>query len=441
MKYIWSEFLLLGVMACVSCSLVNDLDSREKNNYGSQTSCPAAKAKRCEAIRKELDDLYGQRNAASKIKNGDEVNRVLLEINYRLEKLSLIRDQKDSTDELSKLDQKYAELRKILERTSGLPQGYVRPDGVTVSSVIYQTSELQAVVDVMHAFGDLYIDATPVNADGEQIAEDYSVPMPWSGYWYPLRRDEMFGDRDSPLRKFDRVFGGHAVEWEKSHQLSTTESWEGLCGALSVAAVMTKEPSGPVTYRGETFSVSDQKALLMKAYELYPTKTFGIRYNGDQATDGARSDIRPEVFHRVAESFIKEQKKSFIIDDTAGIEVWNKPIYRLRWRITKDDKVENAYLVKAWPWFVRQRNEISEALTSENDRYAPAPYEYRLYVDPSPRADGKYRVIAGEWLGASKETHPDYVVVPEANGSPKSSNPGINTNLNLILSIVGQSQR
>ncbi len=434
------KILFVWLISCASCSLISDGDSRHKVGYKSQASCPGDKLKQCEDIRKELDALYVQRDAAAKDKNSTELNRLILGINYRLEKLSLIRDQKDNDDELRKLGQKYAELLKILQRSASLPQNYVHPDGVAASSVVYQAAELQAVVDVMHTLGDLYIDASPLNTNGEPVAEDYAVPMPWGGYWYPLSHDEMFGSRDAPLRKFDRVSGGNAVEWEKSHQISTTESWEGLCGALSLASLLTKEPSRPVTYHGEDFSVSDQKALLMKAYELYPTKTFGVRYNGDQATDGARSDIRPEAFHRIAEAFLKEQKRPFIIDDTAGVEVWNKPVYRLRWRITKDDNVENAYIVKAWPWLVRQRFEVSEDLTSENDRYAPAAYEYRLYVDPAVRADGKRRVIAGEWLGASQENHPDYVVIPEVDGKPKSSNPGVNANLDLILTIVGQNQ-
>ena len=47
---------------------------------------------------------------------------------------------------------------------------------------------------------------------------------------------------------------------------------------------MEKEPTAPVEIDGEVFTVADQKALLLLAYEKLDPKTyevFGERFNGD----------------------------------------------------------------------------------------------------------------------------------------------------------------
>ena len=394
-------------------------------------ACQSTQKSACDDLNQQIAALKTERDAAIDAKHLREINRINLEINYRLEKLEFIRDAKLTADNVQKLERKYAELRKVLASEANVE--------TPVTTVAYKEREFQVVAGIMKEFGDLYIGESVRNSTGTQLAEDYSVPMPWGGYWYPLRADDLFGGTDSPMRKFDRATHIQSSDWEVAHKITSSETWEGLCGAWAVASVSTKEPDHEVIYNGESFSISDQKALLTKAFEHYPTKNYGIRYNGDAESDGLRSDIRPEAFHRIAESYLREQKKPFIIDDDAGIEVWNKPVYRMRTVINKDPEKANAFTVQTWLWLVRQRFEIKDDKTSDADRLAPPPLTYRLYVDPLDTNAGKFRVIAGEWLGDSLENHPDYVMVPVTGGKPESANPILNQKLNEIFSIAAHN--
>lgn len=355
-----------------------------------------------------------------------------LAANYQTELTHVLQNSRDLEKERNALDAKYAELTRIVDDD-------LRENELEQSPLVYHPLELEAMLRVKEDFGDLYI-ADPGEAS---VAEEYNVDMPWSGYWYPFRGGELFSFDDSPLAKLDRVAARmnrptDARGWERARsEASSIDSWEGHCGSWAVASATTREPTRAVTFQGETFTIADQKALITKSHENFQSKMYGVRYLGNADTDGTMQDLRPEGFQLVANTILGEQRRSFVIDSDSGIEVWSKPVYRWRWVAKRDPERPGTLRVKGFPFLIRERIGIDDAPTSTADRSGPA-FEYRFYLDPEVRADGKRRVIAGEWIGGSRDSHPDFILAPVVGTPWLSANPEVNKNIDVIETIIRQ---
>jgi hypothetical protein len=284
--------------------------------------------------------------------------------------------------------------------------------------------------------------------------------MPWTGYWYQLRTNLFAKDTTTPLQeslvKLDKVSANigrpvHSMDWELQHAQElglnpdAIPEWEGLCDAWALAALLRPEPTKALELHGVIFTVADQKALLTKLYEsndLNATAAtyFGSRYYGDADTDGELQDPRPEAFHRIAEVMLGERGLAFGIDSDPGIEVWQKPLFKMSWVVAPDPKIPNAYVVTAFPKIVRPLSKPSNLTTAQLMELSPiveAPeYRYRLYVDPTSPATGKRRVIYGEWLDSTRDQHPDSIFVPDPNKALKPANPEVGQAQDIIKSIL-----
>ena len=92
-----------------------------------------------------------------------------------------------------------------------------------------------------------------------------------------------------------------------------------------MAAIRTPEPNKTKVIKGIEFSIADQKALLTFSHLKTNKDVFGIPYKGNADTDGTYQDIRPEAFHQIILTAVGKEGKAVIIDDVAGVQVWNKP--------------------------------------------------------------------------------------------------------------------
>ncbi|TMW55310.1 hypothetical protein Poli38472_013201 [Pythium oligandrum] len=219
-----------------------------------------------------------------------------------------------------------------------------------------------------------------------------------------------------------------------------TPTWYGICHAWSPAAIEEPEPRCAVTKNNVTFQPLDIKALVTQLYDGSNMKTVftGARFNGpDQPenldeygrfTDAARRDVGPGFFHLAIHNIMGIQKKSFIVDATAGAEVWNQPVYSYEVVETEEMEPDEAaqtyfntssysvfnkhatkvvYTKTYFNWVVESTENkpfVSTGLVAEHT--AGAIYEYLLELD------AESNVIGGEWLGDSKKQHPDFLWFP-----------------------------
>ena len=379
------------------------------------------------------------------IRSNDQIraSQLQIELNYFSELHDLRPDDHYPT-QVEALNSKYDVLRLIFadeldnyraagfvsdeQRVQHFREGFLAGPNFTAS---YHPRSLVEVKKVFNDFGELYVKEHKKTDGRAQFKAVQSEQRPWSGFWYPVTSRFLYAGDNAPLRKWDQVLRNRGIDSkiadreESRYSGYISEGWEGLCDGLSVASSTTVEPTKPKTIDGVTFSIADQKALYTYTHVKWPTKMYGIVYRGDASTDGTYQDIRPEAFHRLVTQVLGVEKRPVVIDDTAGVQVWNKPLFRYTWSIEQDPKLSYAYLVKGFPWLVKERQEETNRLTESKDILAPK-YTFRLYVDKSQKKNGRFKVVAGQWTDKSYEDHPDTVTYPIKDGKPESHNPEFN---------------
>lgn len=405
--------------------------------------CSPVFAEKCTEIRSQIEKLEVSLKEATDKNDVAQTQHLSLELGKQRELLQLYLDNHGNDQEkLDALNAKYDTLEKLVDQSQTSLNSTSTDD---VRFKPYTQHELSAVAKVFSSFGDLYIKASEIDADGKPVASTVKVKgeQPWSGYWYPSRGREMFAGDDAPLAKLDRLLAQRGLEngakkIEQDKYDPSSADWSGLCDAWARAAMAEPEPKTAVELDGIRFETSDIKALLIKKYEGFEPETYGYRYYGSAESDGEINDIRPEALHQLIQSVIGKLGKPIGVDDDPGFEVWNKPLFSMRWTAIADTENPDAFLVKAWPRLVRNRSNVSAELTSAFDIKAPV-WEYRLYVDRSQQNADGFKVIYGEWMNGSINTHPDTSFVVQNSPEVHPRNKIVANSLGIIDDLLKKS--
>lgn len=325
-------------------------------------------------------------------------------------------------------------------------------DAIRTADVIRTTTsndrgyfEDEVLEKVTRKYGPSIIDLKKVPY---QTAVTDTGVRPWSSWWYPKKEKRLFYNPsgDAPLQKYDKYRDrwyrkhrgqrapGSATTIEESQYNPNSIIWEGLCNAWAFASILAPEPTIPKSIRfgvsRVVFDVADQKALLMKIYEGIKDdeiEVFGQKFTGDQ--DGwIHPDPFPDQFHRFIEKKIIEDKEAFVMDHNAGVEIWNVPVFKANYSISKIAGRNDAVLVRTWLFTAapNSENEVGNVGTKEMIR----EYHYILYGDII--SGNRLKVKSGVWIKGSNGTdsrkgHPDYFIrIPKPKSvSRESFNPAI----------------
>lgn len=267
-------------------------------------------------------------------------------------------------------------------------------------------------------------------------------------------RDRMFDGRDN-----DDDGEVDECGWDDHDGI---ESWWGLCHAWAPAAILEPEPLHAVEHNGQRFEVSDLKALLLTVYDGTVSTGVGGRCNdrevehddNGRVTSEECRDTNAGAWHVVVTNLIGIHKRAFVEDRTGGFEVWNQPLFG--YQVTRHEEISlarahelletegdtyayNADAVKfievemTTDWLT-EGHQSTQPLGS--DGYVRHDhYHYVLELD----ADGK--IIGGEWVGSSRDQHPDFLWVPTGprTGWSRRSNP--NVDLETVRRLVALSRQ
>jgi subtilisin-like proprotein convertase family protein len=278
---------------------------------------------------------------------------------------------------------------------------------------------------------------------------------------------------------------GPATEWELRHHGrygdTDPDSWWGHCNGWSsyvlnedepVREVWAKMTSGRVeectTDRSGCvlFRLGDINALGAELYWNDAARMLGRRC--EQETSEFQFDASGRInavecrdgnaaaWHIVAANMLGAMQRPFIIDLNADFQVWNYPVYRFE--IDQDDEVtvQEALAEVGAPagtttWIyndqaVRLRKIqmrawiVSDSIPPSTqpaggqlDRYTTIEtYEYILELD----AIGD--IIGGEWIGANKTNHADFIWYSYSNDRTSSDDRYDSDNPNLRYSVFDQ---
>ncbi|GMF32700.1 unnamed protein product [Phytophthora fragariaefolia] len=306
-------------------------------------------------------------------------------------------------------------------------------------------------------------------------------PIPWPSSYWPVYADSInykwAKGKPSPAEKYATAFGHdvtkmmdaisakNGIDSQSKRKVCTTDAdckplkdgsvcakrdgqdsgyciptWFGICHAWAPAAILEAEPTCAVERNGTKFEPYDIKALITLAYDgsKIPTIFTGSRFNGNDNApnntdeygrffDDRRRDVSPGYFHVAVTNIMGRFNHSFVVDITAGNEVWNQParsyeILRLSWTTPtaaakkyfnvdkypfNDAATKIAVVTTRFSWIVESGQNGPLVATGAVDKFTTsADYEYILETDET------YQILGGEWLSGSKANHPDFLWLP-----------------------------
>lgn len=248
---------------------------------------------------------------------------------------------------------------------------------------------------------------------------------------------------------------------------SCIPTWWGICHGWAPFAISEPAPLKAVERNGVTFYPGDLTALMSLVYADAPMKTkfLSQRCNSDDISglgDMANSleidecqDMNAGAFHVLLANRIGAESKGFVFDRTIGDEVWNQPVvgYRVsnavktgasgkglasitrraaiellepgsttdpntgklkaslnagngrvkrtayRWNV---DAAKFYYVEVDVDWITEAGPTRSSAADLEEGHTRTTEYRYIL------EADSTGKIMGGEWVGDSREAHPDF---------------------------------
>ncbi len=320
------------------------------------------------------------------------------------------------------------------------------------------SADLETRLDALPSSGEAAV--TPWAGSYWPVSAD-TINFKWAG-----------AANESPAKKYERAFGltgvedavsrAHGIEGATSQRTCTSDAqcnarlgevcgkragrtsgrciptWWGICHAWAPAAMLWPEPRVAVVRGGVRFEVQDLKALASLVHDRTKTKFASLRCNTagsafafdryGRPTDGACRDTNAGTYHVLLANYLGRFKQSFVIDRTVDDEVWNQPLRSFRVVSRRDVTAAQANALVGASGTTYRFNADARRLvhvvaevrwiaeSDPSDGYVGAAraayftrsdrHEYVLELD----AGG--RIIGGEWAGASRTAHPDFVWLP-----------------------------
>jgi hypothetical protein len=293
--------------------------------------------------------------------------------------------------------------------------------------------------DVAKAAGLLPADA--LGAAAAPVVDGQAATVPWSGWWWPASLQPYtppyLFQANGALAKYDAyVAAGGAASpdtqgWERQHITFNDPAlfWAGHCNGWAVSALLEPQPTGPVTARGITFSVADQKGLLAD-YHFSDSPLW--EYGSTQTA------LQPADLQRMVINWIGGQHKGFVIDDfTSSDQIESYPVYRFHIVYIPDPLDANKTHVQLTLWMASYHVDANFVGTTLYPGPDGQRFDYFIY-GPKDQPTG------GDWEGVSlvgERGHPRFIWYP----NPKVRNVGRTLtspalDYGTILAILGRPQ-
>lgn len=226
----------------------------------------------------------------------------------------------------------------------------------------------------------------------------------WSGYWWPQKTNPGCNLYSSggPAEKYDNYVEtatGTDPGWQKWEKMyhddgPGVDGWWGHCHALASAAILELEPCESRKKAGITFSILDQKGMLVECHYDDPVAFFVYT---STAVD----------FHFNLIKFVgkpeSEERKPLVMDKNPGSEVWNYVIvdYKMTYKSDPGDPAKKDVTTRAT---YLDYGPCDSNYTGREE--SSVTYTYWIkgdFENPS----------SGEWTGDSITKHPHFFWYPD----------------------------
>lgn len=266
----------------------------------------------------------------------------------------------------------------------------------------------------------------------------------------------------SPMEKYEYLIGNinfklTKLQWKEGEDAlriyGEVPRWFGACHGTAPSTIRGERPSKAISlksYDGKhdiIFYPSDIKALLSYAWAVNggQAAVLGTRCNIRRSNADRYSappsciDVNPGSFHLAMINLLGRNGEPFILDTSAGLEIWNKSIvnYKIKYyrptsrmlttnldnaiinrNIFTTDKYKkyrsanSTHIVGIWAELTMVNRIVAtdaKTNTAEDDSYDKLTLWYDLELDTHGN------IIGGEW---SDPIHPDFLWVVAPNAKP-----------------------
>lgn len=292
-----------------------------------------------------------------------------------------------------------------------------------------------------------------------------ALRTPYYDTWYPEANRGT--NQTGALGKYDLAFfggEGKASKWESDNHSRQFPAWYGHCNGTSVSVSRYQSPKNSVkrprgcqsgTSGCVEFTPNDIRALLSEMNMNSKAKFISGRrcnlnaaevrgrpvYRTDPTVQDACDDVNPGNFHLALVNFLGRMKQPIIFDENMSEEVWNYPIYKYRSAFSQmldedaaiaslqmppcppqdPDKPPTCTRPTSWTFNSKARSWVKVTTTVSYRNSSTDLNEYSGWTNVNPKEityeyileiDDNGDVIGGEWAGASRLNHPDFVWMP-----------------------------
>lgn len=323
--------------------------------------------------------------------------------------------------------------------------------------------------------------------------------IPYLDSWYPEKpanqMDAGGTNVNGALTLYDQAFNGgtkSATLWELNYNSRESPSWYGHCNGTSVASSRYQNPLTNV-YRPQgceldestncvVFTPSDIRALLAEISMNTKAKFISgnrcrlsvselekrPKLRANPLEMDACDDVNPGSFHVGLINFLGRHKQPVIVDFNRDEEVWNYPVYEYEYvsegPLTEEEAIQTIQMASLNPedantppdfeiddwvfnpsavsWrLVTMTLSYRRATTNDFTNAGSKPDATRAVYTYLLEFDEEDKILGGEWVGASKTDHPDFLWMAfepdEPTGSASRGNPYVDNDE--VISIWAES--
>jgi hypothetical protein len=204
---------------------------------------------------------------------------------------------------------------------------------------------------------------------------------------------------------------------------SYSVSWWGHCNAWAMASIVFRKPEGELTVNGVTFSVRDQKGVLVE-YGMGNTEDSAF-YWQQWGGDEIHRWLRVEQQGMMADMDLKDPHNSL------GFQVWNYPLLGYRATLKEAEGGD--------PYVVDVRCTLEKGSYSDEDSSSTATLGYRLHLaDDGTIRDGDESKTSWEQTNSSgKREYVRYLIHPYRFVDTTSGSRNPNVSLSRLEELFG----
>ncbi len=214
----------------------------------------------------------------------------------------------------------------------------------------------------------------------------------------------------------------HYIDNNPSHRHYEASGFAGKCTGWSLSAMEYAEPTKTKTINGVTFTPTDIKGILAAIHYagqfFVPDQMYlgnAYRAEGPDHNQKFYDDPDPHLLINALEKHIKKDKKMIVADMDPSPGVWNHPVYayELVLKEAKGTKVEGTLTLR----YANDEVGIDDVFSTQTKRTDLLERALTLELTVPADWDKKIeKVKSSKWTGASKDKHPDSIILGLESG-------------------------